>query len=218
VLEQIPLAAVERLTPVEELSGIFLPGRGLWWPGCLFGRRRLPDLGQVHFFATRGRSGMILVSTPERHLAISPPDTLAFRQAFIDATRLGSLEPIPQISYQPDFLAGRLWDDRLARYILLLGFAISLSLFAYLAFRAPSLPAQVPFGFGPAGEVQSLAPPGRLLLLPIASGGIWMLDLLFGAWLYRRPRQQGLAYVLWGTAIVVGGLLWGATLHLLAAG
>jgi hypothetical protein len=73
----------------------------------------------------------------------------------------------------------------------------------------------VAFGYDTLGEVDTLAPPGRLLLLPMIGGASWVLDLFFGMWMYRTRVNRPLAYTLWSGALLVGGLLWGAALHLL---
>ena len=214
--EQIPLAELQRPQPAAQL-GLALRPRGLWWPGCVVGRRQVDGLGQVEFFATTGQAGLVLLRTGDRTLAISPPDVEAFQQAFTNAVRLGSLEPVPSRSQRPDFLFGRVWSERAARVLILLGLALPLLLLAYLALRAPSLPAQgVPFGFLPSGQPAALAPPGRLLLLPLIAGLCWLADLVAGVWLFRREADQALAYALWGAAILTGLLLWGAVLLLLA--
>ncbi|MEW6569095.1 MAG: PH domain-containing protein [Chloroflexota bacterium] len=214
--EQIPLAELQPPRRVRELPGRWLPSGGLWWPGCAVGRGQVDGVGSVEFFATTPAEGQVLLSAGERHLAISPPDPAAFLQAFTEALRLGSLEPIPSISQRPNFLFNRLWSDWPARLMVMLGLAISLLLLAYLAVRAPTLPAQVPFGFDAAGNPDPWAPPGRLLLLPFIGGLCWLADLVIGAWLYRREGDRPLAYVVWATAGFVGLLLWGAALQLLA--
>jgi hypothetical protein len=160
---------------------------------------------------------MMVLSAGERLLAISPPDLEAFQQAFVDATRLGSLEPIPTLSHHPEFVMGELWSDRAAQVLLLVGIALPLTLLGYLALNVPSMPTGVPFGFEPSGAPNPVAPPGRLLLLPMIGGLCWITDFAVGAWLYRQEKDRPLAYAMWGAAIVVGGLLWGATLQLLAA-
>jgi hypothetical protein len=45
----------------------------------------------------------------------------------------------------------------------------------------------------------------------------WLADLALGAWIYRREGDRLFAYALWAVAILVGALLWGATLQLIAA-
>ena len=67
------------------------------------------------------------------------------------------------------------------------------------------------------GGVDTLAPPGRLLLLPLIAGFCWMVDFTLGVWLYRRKEQRPLSYMLWGSAILMSGLLWVATAQLVNA-
>jgi hypothetical protein len=217
ITEQISLAEVTLIRSADEVAANLRPARGLWWPGYVYGSREIDGEGLVEFFATTGPQGLMVLSAGGRLLAISPPDLETFQQAFIDATRLGSLEPIPTISQRPEFIFSDLWNDRLARVLVLIGLAIPLFLLGYLALRVPSLPALVPFGFDTTGVPSPLAPPGRLLLLPMIGGLCWIADFAVGAWLYRQAKDRPLAYAMWGVAIVVGGLFWGATLQLLAS-
>jgi len=216
-IERVPLADVLEVRPPAPDEGPLRPGRGLWWPGCLIGRRTIGDLGEVEFFATTGPEGMLLVRLPDRWLAISPSDRDGFRQAYVDAVRMGSLERIAGQRLRPDFLFNRVWADRWAQALVLAGLTASLLLLAFLAFQASTLPTQVAFGFDPHGQPESLVPPTRLLLLPMIAGFCWLTDLVIGLWLYRRDDQRPLAYGLWGIAVLVAGLLWGASLQILAA-
>jgi len=217
VAEQLPLAAISSLRPADEVMPKLRPDRGLWWPGCVCGRREVEGEGLVEFFATSGYQGILVLGAGDRLLAISPPDLEAFHQAFVDATRMGSLEPIPTRSQSPDFVIAGIWTDAIARVLILVGLALPLLLLGYLSLRLPSLPLQVPFGFDPTGTPDPLAPPGRLLLLPMIGGLCWLANMAMGVWLYRREVDRPLAYAVWMSAVLVGGLFWGAALHLLAA-
>lgn len=214
--DQIPLAELETPRLVRDLPGRWFPGGGLWWPGCVVGRGLVAGFGRVEFFASTPPEGMVLLTTGDQHLVISPADPLDFLDAFTQAVRLGSLEPIPAVSQRPDFLFNRLWADRVAKTLILLGLVLSLLLLGYLALRAPDLPGRVAFGFDPTGRPDPWAPPGRLLLLPLIGGLCWLVDLAAGIWLYRREADRALAYVVWGAAALVALLLWGAALHLLS--
>ncbi len=216
--EQVPLADLSEPRPVLEVAPELRPGWRLWWPGCVLGLRTEKDLGEVEFFATTARRGWLLLPVAGgRHFVISPPDPMAFRQAFLDASRMGSLEQLATRSERPNFLFARLWQDQWARSLILAGLVFPLLLLGFLAVRAPGLPALVPFGFDADGQPDLLAPPGRLLLLPFIGGVTWLVDLAIGAWFYRRSRDQVLAYVLWSLPLLGGALLWGAALHLLSA-
>ncbi|NIS81849.1 MAG: hypothetical protein GTO14_16935 [Anaerolineales bacterium] len=215
--EQVPLASIRRLQAGSDIAPNLRPRLGLWWPGCLVGHREIEGVGQIEFFATTAANGIVVLHLEDRSLAISPPDPEGFHQSFTAAMRMGSLEPIPERSLRPDFTSTRLWNDLPARVLIITGMLIPLFLLGYLAVRAPSMPSQVPFGFDLTGAPNTLAPPGRLLLLPMIGGLCWLVDLVAGVWLYRREQDRILAYVMWTTAALVGGLLWGATLQLLAA-
>ncbi len=215
--EQIPLTKMAAARRADEIRGGLRPEAGLWWPGCVVGHRRVPDLGTVEFFATSSGPGLIILTAGERHLAISPPDPDGFLRSLKDALRSGALKRVPEVSQRPDFLFVRIWSDLRARGLILAGLLLPLSLLTFLAIQGQRLPLQVPFGFGPGGAPGPLAPPGRLLLLPLIGGLCWLADLSLGAWLYRRVGNGLFAYGLWGSAVLVGSLLWGATLQLLAA-
>ena len=214
--EQIPLADISSIQRAGDLIGGMALTKGMAWPGFLIGTRQIEDVGNVEFFATRDGERMLLLTAGERKLAISPADSFAFLEAFAEMTQMGSLTRIGRRSSRPDFLHARLWADQLARWLILAGLVLPLALLCYLALRAPSLPAEVPFGFDPTGIPDPLAPPGRLLLLPLIGGMCWFADLMLGAWLYGNRHDRTLSYAMWGSAILVGGLLWGAALQLLA--
>lgn len=214
--EQVPLDDIMALRPGTGEEGSQRPSFGFWWPGCMVGSTQTEERRELEFFATTG-SRMLVETRSGRALVITPPDPQVFQEDFFSATRMGSLEMIQARSERPNFLLTRLWADRTARALILTGMAIPLSLLGVLVLLAPSLPAQVPFGFGPSGEPQPLAPPGRLLLLPMIGGLIWLADLLFGSWFYTNSADRPVAYALWGASIVAGVLLVGAAIQLLSA-
>jgi hypothetical protein len=216
--EQIPLDLISEVRPPREPDAASegdprRPRIGIWWPGCMVGRSKG---GEVDFFTTT-KPLLVIRTTSGRALAISPPDSESFQAAILSATRMGSLETIPEQSVRADFLVARVWKDRLARSLILVGLLIPLLLLGALVITAPSLPELVPFGFGPTGQPTPLAPPGRLLLLPMIAGLIWIADLVLGAWFFGNDSDHPVAYALWGTAIVAGALLAGATWKLLSA-
>jgi len=216
-VEEAPLSDVVLRRVPEALHSSLQPRRGLWWPGCVVGERQVDGIGRVEFLSTRPASEMLLVSTAGRTLAISPPKPQAFLDAFVQATRLGSLEMVVPVSRRPEFFSARLWEDRAARWLILLGLALPIGLLGYLGVSSTHAPALVPFGFDPAGQPSLLAPPSRLLFLPLSAGLCWVLDAVLGSFLYRSERDRLLAYGVWGLAVLVGILFWGAALQLVAA-
>lgn len=215
--QAVPLADVSAMVPADEFKGRPQLKIGFWWPGCVVAEGVSPGERPFEFFAGGDLAGGIVVTIPDRDLLITPPDPVAFKRAFVDATRLGSLDRIQPISERPDFLLSRVWSDRWARVLILAGLIIPLALLGYLGWRAPALPPTVPFGFDANGVPNPMAPPGRLLLLPLLGGALWLVDATAGAWLFRRDGLRPLAYALWAGCILATSLLWGATLQLMAA-
>jgi hypothetical protein len=216
--ERVPLASILEVVPSESVEFDLSIPPGLWWPGCITSEKRIEGLGTVEMFTARRRIGSLLLRTVgDRHWIISPADRAGFVQQFTDSTRLGSLEKISPLSERPDFYTSRIWEDRIARSLILTGLVVPLGLLGYLGVLAGRLPGQVPFGFDPMGIPSPIAPPGRLLLLPLIGGFCWMADLVLGAWLFRNQNDRILAYGVWGTGIVLGLILWGALFALLSA-
>lgn len=216
-IEQAPLSDVVMQLPPEALRSQLRPEGGLWWPGCIIGHRTMEGVGRVEFLATRPGPEMLLISTGTGLLAISPSQPQAFLDAFVKARRLGSLQKTAPASIRPEFFSARLWHDAPARWLILLGLALPIGLMGYIAFSASGWPPLLPFGFDALGAPSLLAPPSRLLFLPLTAGLCWAFDALLGTLLYRSSRDRVLAYAVWGLAVVVGILFWGATLQLVAA-
>jgi len=216
--EQVPIAAIAGVYRADEVARHLSPNVGFWWPGCMVGRREVAGKGTVEFFATSDAEGLVLLRIADRFLAISPPDPDAFNQAFIDATRMGSLANVDLLSFRPAFLTGRILEDRVAAGSLVVGLITTFLLMGYLAFRIPNLPAEVPFGFASDGTVNSMAPPTRLLLIPLISGLSWIGNTLAGILFYRSDETRVMAYILWSASILIGVLFWGAVIQLLSTG
>jgi hypothetical protein len=216
VREQIPLSRMRSVRRADQ--GLpRLPWHAFGWPGCRVGRVRDPHYGVVEYYATLNGPGIMLIDLEDRWLAISPCQGDDFSRAFVECARMGSLHPVEYLVERPELLSLEIWRDPLAGGLIGSGLLLVLLLLGFLAARASGLPGQVPFGFEAGGLPGPMAPPGRLLLLPIAAGACWMLDALLGSWIYRREGDRVLAYMVWATALIVGGIFWGASLQLLAA-
>ncbi len=215
--ERLPIQSIESVSPLERPLVTSGYPRTFRWPGLIVGEGGLEDGSPIEFFASNGMDGMVLVRSKHGAYAISPAERDEFLDQFQTALRSGPLEQWQHFSRRPNFVLARLWSDRWARALILIGALLPITLLAFLALRAPLLPGQVPFGFDASGAPETLAPPGRLLLLPLAAGLCWMTDLVLGWWSYRRDELRFLAYLMWSFSLLVGGLFWGATLQLLAA-
>ncbi len=215
-IEQIPIAAITSVDTAEAL-GVELKARGvLAWPGLVLGECENEKVGRVEFFASASADHLVVIQTTAHSFAISPKDREGLLGAFNSALRMGPLETIPAISKRPQFVQMVFKVDRMARLLVVAGVLLPLFLLGYLGLHVVGLPPEVPFGFDPEGFIDTFAPPGRLLLLPMIGGLCWLIDLVVGFWLYRSEKNRPLAYTLWAMPILVGGLLWGAALKLLS--
>jgi hypothetical protein len=215
--ERLPIKSVESVAPLEREVVTSGYPRTFRWPGLIIGEGTLEDGKPVEFFASTGMDEMVLVRSEHGAFAISPPEREEFLSHFQTALLSGPLEQWSHLTRRPNFVLARLWSDRWARAFILIGALLPISLLAFLAVQAPALPGEVPFGFDASGIPETLAPPGRLLLLPLVAGLCWMVDLVLGWWSYRRDDLRVLAYLMWSFSILVGGLFWGATLQLISA-
>jgi len=198
--EDIPLNRIEWIRPASEL-GFKLPLPWLRFPGAILGTRNVPELGRVEFIAA-DTNHMMLIATPEKVYAISPEQTNQFITLFRRVNELGSLAPIEAQSVYPTVLIGHVWEDRLARLLIISGFGIGLILLAVTAIAVPGLET-IPWTGG-----EGAVPAERLLLLAILDGMIWIFNLFAGIFLYRRGGDLVVgSYILWGTAGLVGILL-----------
>jgi hypothetical protein len=215
--DEIPLEKIRDVVPLNKISEGLRPKPGIWWPGCVVGTHADENLGFFEFFSSTPSSRSAVIALENRNLVISPPNVDDFIQTFHDVARLGSLEEIPEKTARPNFFSAQLWSDTLARSLIIIGLIMLLSLLAYISFQVGTLPDVVPFGFNSDGNPDHLVPAAQLIILPLVGGFFWLIDLVMGAWLFRRKKNQPVAYIVWGMSILVGGLLWGAVLQLIRA-
>jgi hypothetical protein len=206
--EDIPLNEIEWIRPATEL-GYRLPLPWLRWPGAIRGTRKVPELGEVEFMAA-DLAHMILIATPDKVFAISPLQANQFMALFQRIAELGSLTPLEAQSVHPQVIIGTVWEDRLARLLILASFGVGLVLFALVVIAVPGLETIS------WTEPGATAPAERLLLLPILAGIIWLLNMVVGIFLHRQGRDLRLAaYLLWGSAALTGLLLLLGSLRLI---
>lgn len=198
--EDIPLNSIEWIRPASELGfRLLLPWLRL--PGAILGIRTVSELGRVEFIASDMKH-MLLVATPDKVYAISPQETNQFMAFFRRVNEMGSLATIEPQSVYPKVLIGNVWEDPLARWLIIASFGIGLILLAVTGIAIPGLET-IPWTGG-----EGAAPAERLLLLAILDGMIWIFNLFAGIFLYRRGGDLVIgSYFLWGTAGLVGILL-----------
>jgi hypothetical protein len=202
--EDIPLPSIEWIRPANELGfALRRPfGSSL---GAYLGTLRVEGLGPVEFIASDPRT-MLLVATPSKVYVISPQDPNAFMRVFRSMIELGSLSPLVSRSVRPVAFVGHLWDDLVARWMLLVGFALTAVLTVTVLLRIPTLRA-VSLGFDAQRQPLDPGPAESLLLLVVLGGFAYMLDVVAGVFFYRRIASRPIAYLLWGAGVATPLLL-----------
>jgi len=193
-VEDIPLTDIEWVRPATDLaSPLLLPRFRL--PGAVLGTRRHADLGLVEFIASDSRH-LILVATSKRIFAISPKDAGSLVRTFARATELGSLTPAEPKSVYPAFIITQAWESPVARFLWMSGLFLNLGLVVWVGILIPSLD-QIPFGFNAFGAPNDATTSGRLILLPLLSGLMFIVGLIAGLYFYRWEKTRPLAVMVW---------------------
>jgi Bacterial PH domain len=212
--EVIPINAITWVGLAGEL-GEDLPLPALRWPGSILGTRHLSGLGPIEFMASL-TSDLVLIITRKRVYAISPEDPLAFLQAFQRLTELGSLSPLKSQSIYPTFFLARVWESRLARGLILAGLSMVLFTLVWTSLSV-SGHRQILMGFDLNGQPRDLVPGVRLMLLPVLSSIVFLVDLLLGLFFFREEENRLLAYLLWAGGVLAPFLFLMGVFYILGA-
>ena len=197
--EIIPMPSILWVRSASELRNR-LPLPWIYWPGSVVGVRRFGGSGEVEFFSATTHN-LVLIATPGKIYAVSPGGRESFLETFRRLAELGTLSPLASRSTYPRLLLNRVWKDRPARLVMIIGFFLSLALLIWVSLVIPSM-TQTFLGFQPNGDPRDTVPPVRLLLLPILNGLIYLGDLLLGMVFYRQSDSHPIAFLLWDGAIV----------------
>lgn len=214
-IEDIPMASIEWVRTAADMD--FLPPLPwLRWPGAVVGTRQLPDGNRLEYFSASSRH-LIFIATENKVFAISPDNPKRFLELFGELMEMGSLANLPGHSSYPALLIWRVWADPLARYFILGGLVLSLILLGLVSFAIPSNPT-ISLRVDPAGQPLEQIPSVQLMLLPVLNTSFFLSDLLLGLFFYRKYENKPLAYLVWGSGVVTGGLFIGALMFILRTG
>lgn len=214
-IEDIPMSAIEWVrTEVDLGYPLLLPWLRL--PGAVLGARRLPDGKHLEYFAVHTRR-LVFIGTQKQVYAISPEDPKRFLDIFGQLMEMGSLSQQPARSVYPAVLIRLVWSDRIARYLILAGFVLSLLLLLLVSFIIPTT-AMISLRFDATGAPLEYIPSVQLMLLPVLNTSFFIGDLLLGLFFYRKFENQLLAYLLWGSSVFTGILFLGALLFIIQTG
>lgn len=211
--EDIPLPDVEWVRRADDLA-INVPLPPFSMPGAILGTVRAADLGTVEFMASTTHN-LLLIATAQRVYAISPEDMEGFLRGFQRSLEMGSLTPFSYVSVLPAAYVMQIWSDRLARWLLLAGFALTLLLFAGVSLAIPTR-ISASLGFYPDGTPLPAGPAAQMMLLPILGAFAYVTDLATGVFFYRREPNRRIAYLVWAGSVVTAALLSAAVFFILA--
>jgi hypothetical protein len=199
-VEDIPLTDIEFIRSADDLTvPLNLPALPI--PGGLIGMRRHPDLGVVEFLAADAKK-LLLVATAKRVFVISPENPAALTQTFARATELGSLTPTESKSVYPSFVITQAWASNLARYLWLTALFLNLGLFVWTSLVIPTIP-RVALGPQFAGSELATVPSSQLIIFPVASLLLSVVGWVAGLYFYRWEKERPLAFIVWGSSMVM---------------
>lgn len=209
--EDIPIDEIIWVRAEKDL-GVRLPLPFLRWPGAIIGIRHWPGFdgsgGVIEFMAERPHP-LILIATTQKVFAISPVEADPFLASFQHYREMGSLTPLQAKSVQPGFLFPEVWEDVTARILIIMAIVLVLSLLAWVGIIIPSR-SQISLRISPAELPAEYVPAVQLLLLPVMNILFFIANLSLGLFFYQRTEIRPLAYLLWGSSIVVSFLFIGA--------
>ena len=209
--EMIPMADIEWMRLASDLA-FDLPLPPISVQGAVLGSRHHRDLGTIEYIAS-DPSNLLLVASRERVFAISPKDVRGFQNAFTNSAELGSIAPISAKSSRANFLIAALFNDRVSRTLLLLGFIFSVGLLIATSFIIP-IRESIPLGFSPIGQAAESSPSERLLLLPVLSLLMLVLDISLGAYLYRKKGYRVASYLVFAASLIMPLSFFGVIIFL----
>jgi hypothetical protein len=198
--EVIPMANIEWVRLASDLA-FDLPLPPLIVQGAVLGARFQRDLGHIEYIASDAYN-LLLIATPNRVYAISPKDLNGFQNAFSKSAELGSITPIAVKSSSGNFLFTALLKDKIARFLLLAGIFLSFGLLIAASFIVP-LRESIPLGFNPIGQGTEASPSERLLLLPVLSLLMLVLDISLGSYLYRKEGFRIASYLAFSASVIM---------------
>ena len=209
--EVIPIADIEWIRLAGDLVlDLHLPPGSV--QGAVLGARYHRDLGHIEFIASDA-SNLLLIAAHSRVYAISPKDVRGFQNAFTHSAELGSIAPISGKSSSGNFLISALLKDKVSRMLLLLGLILSIGLLVATSFIIP-MRESIPLGFNPIDQVAEGSPSDRLLLLPVLSLLMLVLDISLGAYLYRKEGFRVASYLAFAASLIMPLSFFGVIIFL----
>jgi hypothetical protein len=202
--EILPLQIIEWYRPLTDLTAP-LPTPPMPLAGAYIGIRMIEGLGKVEYLADSYENGL-LIAAPHSVFVISPALPDEFLATFHRGIEMGSLETVEAESIQPSFVLNKLWDDRVARILILSSLGLGLLLTLWTVILVTTVPMVI-IGFSPLSDLIEPVPSIRLLLFPVLAAFIFLVDLVGGTFFYRRADERSASYLLWAGGVITSALL-----------
>jgi len=192
--EEIPANLIEWVKPASQLNdSLQVPLMHI--PGLIANYQRIHGVNAIDYAATEIEN-LVLVATPTQVYVISPIEINAFLDQFHRMNELGSLEQVNAKSVRFSTFWARIWQDRIARLLILLSFLLVLALFAFVLTTSYGRSSII-------WEGEESVPSTRLLLLPFMNFVLWLLAFVTGSTFFLRQTVPVLTvYILWGFSIL----------------
>ena len=198
--EDIPMRDIEWMRTVAEMPyDVPLPRFSV--QGSIIGLQHSEELGKLEFVASDSRN-LILVACRSKVLVISPGDMDGFQHTFDRFAEMGSITPIQPHSANAELLLSGILKDRYTRSFILGGLSLSISLLLAASFIVPARDT-ISLGFDPSSGITESAPAERLLLLPLFSLLMLVLDVALGAYLFRKENFRIASYFVFASSLIL---------------
>jgi hypothetical protein len=206
--EIIPLAAIESITPLGEQGGA-VASRGFRYPGYNIGKGRDGEGRELLAYSNGHLADELLIATSTVSYLISPAKPTGFLSAVRARKRLGPARKLEQERMEGGLAGLPVWRDWTALALVFSAAVANAGLFAYIAFRYPSLPEIVPL-LSVAGQVTLIGSREELFELPLIGLAVVVANSALGFVLHRQERV--LTYALGAIAFLVQVLVWSAAI------
>jgi len=198
--EDIPISEIEWIRlPRDFVNTVTPPPFRL--PGAILANVTDRDLGAIEYIAAN-KETLVLVATRLKIFVLSPGNQQAFINDFHRYAELGSFTPIQKQSSMPQLILTQLTGDKTARLLLGISFTLSLIMLIAVSFMIPNL-STVPLGLEAGLDIQQSSPAERLILLPVLSLLVFFIDLIYGAYLYRKQGFKNAAYIVFFSSLIL---------------
>jgi len=209
---QVPLAAIQRVFPASEVTGMRLR-RVLRWPGLWVGVGYAPELGPIYFYASAPPERMLFIQTADRAYAISPLDREGFLNALSERREMGPTQEVEESEHHPAFFDWPAWRDSMIWGLLGSSVLLWVLLLALLVWRFPTLPPQIVLQTDAQGAPLLIAEANRIFYLALLGAIFLVLNGGAGVIFYHRERM--LTRILWLGLLLLEVSVWIAALSIL---